>query len=79
MSGSLTASIHDFLMFISFNNSKMDDINAGMLDKSFISWIKNSGLGSKKRIPGAYQPAQDKMIWREKSAPKTVTGAGKTS
>mmetsp|Transcript_20130 Transcript_20130/g.37361 ORF Transcript_20130/g.37361 Transcript_20130/m.37361 type:complete len:452 (-) Transcript_20130:1220-2575(-) len=58
------------------HHNKMEEIDTNMLTKTFVSSLSSAGLGSKKRLPQAYQLAQHKQIWRERAAPITVTGAG---
>jgi hypothetical protein len=54
----------------------MEKIDDKMLEKSFVAALARAGIGSKKRLPEAYQLAQQKLVWRERAAPITVTGAG---
>ena len=55
----------------------MEEIDSKLLEKSFVTSLSSAGLGSKKRLPEAYQLAQQKLVWRERAAPITVTGAGR--
>ncbi len=58
--------------------SKMQDINGSLLNMELIASLSCMGFGTKKRLPEAYKHAFNKMIWRERAAPITVTGAGKS-